>query len=242
MRIVATSDTHYPPFNQWQDQHLNTIWSPTVQIPDGDVFVHAGDLLRTGYPDEWPAALEWLERLPHKIKLYVPGNHDFHLQVYPGPALQELRSINVTCVGLPGNDNYVAVRLPNGMNLLGLPYVVNLPRWAMNTDEAALADHLMKVWSPHTDVKYDVVVSHSPVSGFLDRNSEGVHTGISAYLKHIYKLADSNNEHYQLPKVWICGHIHESYGRTSFGGIDFYNVAMCDRNYTHVNPPVVIDL
>lgn len=39
MRIVATSDTHFVPVQGW--------------IPDGDVFVHAGDLMQDGYPSEW---------------------------------------------------------------------------------------------------------------------------------------------------------------------------------------------
>ena len=91
MRIVATSDTH----------HVVDVST----IPDGDVFMHCGDLCRTGYPDDFECQLEWLAKLPHKTKLFTPGNHDFHLQVYPGPALQQLREVGVWVVGLPGNTH-----------------------------------------------------------------------------------------------------------------------------------------
>ena len=73
MRIVATSDTHYPPFVRRLDMMLNTVWDPTIPIPDGDVFIHAGDLMRMGYPDEWGPAVEWLARLPHKHKSVCIG-------------------------------------------------------------------------------------------------------------------------------------------------------------------------
>lgn len=75
MRLVATSDTHFP-FD--------------------DRLIHAGDLMYTGYLDEWHARLESFKALPHKVKLYVPGNHDYHVQNYEGVAAAELRKADVT--------------------------------------------------------------------------------------------------------------------------------------------------
>ena len=230
MRIVATSDTHYPPFVRRLDMMLNTVWDPTIPIPDGDVFVHAGDLMRMGYPDEWGPAVEWLARLPHKHKFYVPGNHDFHLQVYPGPALQQLRQAGVTVVGLPGNDQYASVRLPNGMRMLGLPYVTNLPRWAYNTTEETLRAHLLKVWAPG---EQDIIVSHMPVKGFLDVADNGLHAGCKAYRAYLDMMK---------PKVWISGHIHEGYGTVAYNHTRLYNVAMCNRDYKHANAPMIVEV
>jgi predicted phosphodiesterase len=62
MRLVATSDTHFD--------------FPPEFVPDGDVFLHCGDLMYTGYPDEWKGRVESLAALPHKLKILVPGNHD----------------------------------------------------------------------------------------------------------------------------------------------------------------------
>lgn len=233
MRIVATSDTHYPPFIERRDQMLRTVYEPTVPIPDGDVFIHAGDLCRTGYPDDWQRQLEWLARLPHKIKLFVPGNHDFHLQLYPGPALQEMRSIGVSVVGLPGNINFASVVLPNGMSLLGLPFMINLDRWAFNVSYETLTKYLESVWNPAHP--HGIIVSHAPVLG------KGM---LPIYLEYLEKYK---------PKLWFSGHIHEEYGHSqivhgeelfddNFKVTDIFNVSMCNRDYQHANPPVVIDL
>lgn len=217
LRLVATSDTHAPV-------------DPST-IPDGDVFVHAGDLMTTGYLDEWRWACDWLSKLPHKVKILVPGNHDFHLQVYPGPALQDLRRAGVTVVGLPGNVNYMSKVLPNGMRLLGLPYVTNLPRWAFNAEESFLEEELRRLEAMH---KYDIVVSHAPINGVLDLSMrDNLPAGIVAYRDFCQRAK---------PRVWIHGHIHEGFGQAKFSDTDVYNVAMSDRKHRHANGAVVIDL
>lgn len=213
MRLVATSDTH-----KKVDVKI---------IPDGDVFVHAGDLMQTGYPSDFEEQLEWLAELPHKTKLYVPGNHDFHMQVYPGPALQQLRRIGVWVVGLPDNDNYTSFKLENGMSLLGLPYVTNLPRWAFNSTEEKIWEFLRR------QGRHDIIVSHCPVKRILDSPKPGVHVGLDAYRSYMRNYN---------PSHWIFGHIHECYGTERQYNTNFYNVAMCDRNYEHTNAPMVIDL
>jgi calcineurin-like phosphoesterase family protein len=221
MRLVATSDTHH-------------VVNPKL-IPDGDVFIHAGDLMTTGYPDEWKESLEWLSQLPHKVKLFVPGNHDFHLQLYPGPALQDMRRIGFTVVGLPKNPSYYSYVLPNGMRMLGLPYVTHLPRWAFNIREVDLRQHLSNMCYEHS---YEIVVSHSPMFGVLDYlPSINDNAGIHCYKDFCNGFYFNRNI-----KYWIHGHIHEGYGQAEFNGCKVYNVAMCNRKHEQVNPPVVIDI
>lgn len=66
MRVVCVSDTH------------STVgWSR--DIPAGDVLVHAGDLTRGGSEAQVREAFADICRLPHPIKLVVPGNHDLVL-------------------------------------------------------------------------------------------------------------------------------------------------------------------
>lgn len=216
LRIVATSDTHKPV-------------NPT-EIPDGDVFIHAGDIMTTGYPDEWKWALEWLAALPHKTKLFVPGNHDFHLQVYPGPALQDMRRAGVTVVGLPGNTEYASYVLPNGKRVIGLSHVTNLPRWAFNSTENEISQYLASIPSNSADI----IVSHAPINGYLDTSARnGQHTGIVAYRSYMERLK---------PTIWIHGHIHEEYGHIKVDDCDIYNVAMSGRSGNHINSPIVLDI
>lgn len=207
MRIVATSDTHFP-------------FEPE-RIPDGDVFIHAGDLMYTGYPDEWAPAIKPFGVLQHGTKIFVPGNHDFHIQNYTGSAVHDLSKRRVRMLGT--HDAYYTTTLPNGMIVLGLPFVTNLQGWAYNRTEEQLYD-LVQEMPPA-----DIVVSHSPPKGVADINDWGVRAW--RWYQMIHK-----------PQIWICGHIHEAYGEHAHGGTLFYNVAMCDVNYKQVNAPMVIDV
>ena len=59
VRIVCVSDTHNDDL--------------TGQVPDGDIFLHAGDMTDDGTYDELEMALGWIRKLPHKLKLIIPG-------------------------------------------------------------------------------------------------------------------------------------------------------------------------
>ncbi|CAO3620000.1 unnamed protein product [Cunninghamella echinulata] len=64
VRFVCMSDTHGK--TQFK-----------FPIPDGDVFIHAGNLTRVGVcDDDFKATIKWISTLPHKIKIVTAGNHD----------------------------------------------------------------------------------------------------------------------------------------------------------------------
>jgi calcineurin-like phosphoesterase family protein len=211
MRIVATSDTHFP--------------VDTSLIPDGDVFIHAGDLLEMGDPSEWYECSEWLADLPHKRKIFVPGNHDFYFMHYPGPAFWQMQTMGFEVLGHPlGN---ATTELPNGMTVLGIPFIKDKARWAFNSTELEVYQHIMKYPA-------DIVVSHVPIANVLDVDWSGFPpSGFESYIIYLRQ--------YQ-PKLWIHGHVHETYGHERVLKTDVYNVSLCDRQYRHINPPLVIDI
>lgn len=211
MKIVATSDTHFQ--------------FDVTKIPEGDVFIHAGDLMYTGFPDEWSKVVEPFGFLAHPRKYYIPGNHDFHPQIYPGPCYYEMHKRKTRILG--NHSEHFTDTLPNGMTILGLPFVTGLEGWAYNRTEAELRKFVM------TLPRADIVVTHSPPKGILDFNRGWGCDAWNFYLKRWENAP---------PRVWICGHIHESYGHQRVGFTDFYNVAMCDKDYQQVNPPMVIEV
>jgi Icc-related predicted phosphoesterase len=221
MRIVFTSDTHFP--------------FPVTSIPEGDVLVHAGDLMYSGYPDEWDSRLKSLAALPHKHKLLVPGNHDFHIQNYEGVAKAELRGSGVKVLGLGHNP----FRNIDGVSFLGIPFVTGLEGWAYNRGEEWLLDYLQQIELLGTP---DIVVSHAPMRGVLD----AINPNLTRYRdqKHVGSrpLKTWFDNLYTKPKYWAHGHIHESYGKVDIDGCTVMNVAMCDRDYKLVNQPMVVDL
>lgn len=220
MKIVCTSDTHFP-------------FGP---VEDGDVLIHAGDLMMQGTVNEWHARVESLRAQPHKTKLYVPGNHDYHPELYQGISASELRRAGVTLLGIGRN---IAVDI-NGVVILGLPFVTGLDGWAFNRDEMWVRDYMEHVATP---TKADIIVSHAPVYGIRDAILPEIpdyyrqrHVGCQAYNWWFHQ------DHVQRPKHWVHGHIHESYGSETEDGCEFHNVAMCNRDYEQVNPPIIIEV
>ena len=62
IKFVCVSDTH----------NLTN----KIQVPEGDVLIHAGDFTNSGKPDEVEWFNKWLGNLPHKHKIVIAGNHD----------------------------------------------------------------------------------------------------------------------------------------------------------------------
>lgn len=225
IKIVATSDTH-------RSVAVNSM------IPQGDVFIHAGDFMYTGYPDEWHSCVEWMRFVPCPYKYLVPGNHDFHLLHYPGPALGDLYDRGVNLLGLPGNDRFNSAVLPNGMKMLGIPFVVGLTHWAFNASEEHIEEYIRSNMDRVGD-HFDVIVAHSPPKKIMDAVPSKLglkYCGSSA----IKKLLDG--AYGKPPKLLICGHIHEGFGHQKYKETDVYNVSMCDHNYAHARKAVVIDI
>lgn len=59
IRIACVSDTHND--------------DPTIYIPNADIVLHAGDLTDNGTPEELEKALNWIRKLPQKLKIIIPG-------------------------------------------------------------------------------------------------------------------------------------------------------------------------
>ena len=69
MKIVCISDTH--------SMH------ELVDVPEGDVLVHAGDFTSLGHLSEVQAFGVWFNAQPHKHKICIAGNHDHALEMAP---------------------------------------------------------------------------------------------------------------------------------------------------------------
>lgn len=78
-----------------------------------------------------------------------------------------------------------------------------------------------------------VLITHGPVFGTLDTNSQGQHVGCKDLLKRVPEVR---------PKVHICGHIHESYGTAEKSGIRFINASVLNAVCELANRPVEFEL
>lgn len=63
-RVVCMSDTHsLTPYIKFD-------------IPDGDIFIHAGDFTKCGQLEEVVEFNNWIGKLPHRHKIVIAGNHE----------------------------------------------------------------------------------------------------------------------------------------------------------------------
>jgi hypothetical protein len=65
IRVVCISDTH----NRHEE----------LEIPKGDILLHAGDFTNRGTLEEISNFAAWLKALPFKHKIVIPGNHELSL-------------------------------------------------------------------------------------------------------------------------------------------------------------------
>ena len=147
IRIVAISDTHS------RHQQIN--------VPDGDILIHAGDATMAGGVAEIAAFDHWLGTLPHPVKLFCAGNHDLLFE--RNPALAR---------GLITNATYLQDELIEalGLRIYFSPWQPRFFDWAFNLDRGAA---LRAKWDL-IPWPLDVLVTHGPPMGILDAASIAV--------------------------------------------------------------------
>lgn len=230
MNITCISDTH--------SQH-NSI--PSSNLPGGDIIIHAGDVSRIGKKDEIISFLEWFSNLPYTHKIFCAGNHDFffdhswkpitlkgegrfkhHALQHTELEITELLSLYPQVTYL--NDSEVVI---DGIKFWGSPITPWFHDWAFNKDKNVIFDS----WKLIPD-DTDVLITHGPLYGFLDKTIGGDVVGCGHLLS---KVINSNI------KLHICGHIHESYGHQYLQDKLLVNASVLDENYVMKNKPHIID-
>jgi Icc-related predicted phosphoesterase len=213
-RIVAISDTHG--------------FHRKIMIPNGDIFVHCGDITRAGEMDTILDFADWLKELPHVMKVIVPGNHDFAFDISSAKFNKRAEEALYEVAGV----HYLldSIRVIEGLKFFGSPWVPNLSSWAFydrNRDRFERAP---------TDI--DVLVTHGPPAGVRDGSTspsgESHHHGSKHLLRYVNRCA-------QL-RLHVFGHVHQGYGIISGESPMFANAATCDEDYKPVNAPIVIEL
>ena len=205
MRIVALSDTH----------------GMNVNVPDGDVLVHAGDFSRFGFIEEVDETIEWLLSFPHKHKVIISGNHDSqmekHSRLKDGFAFSGINYLE---------DSSIEI---DGLVFYGSPWTPRFGAWSFMKDRG---DEIAKVWEKIPD-KVDVLITHGPPKGILDLTAGGYLAGCYDLLNKVLRIN---------PQLHIFGHIHEGFGSHDDGVTKFYNVSIRDEYYQPTRKPTIIDL
>lgn len=192
MKLLHLSDTHGD--------------LPKPDDADVDAFVHTGDLcpnhsfgirvIEQAFQPMWLAehAPRWDPRYRSKPFLIVPGNHDF---VDPTPPLRAAGiDARLVCNGLVDLD---------GVAFYGHPWTPIFYNWNWMCGPDEMRGHLSPLAELLEQGGIDVLMSHGPMFGVLDRNQDGERCGCKV-------LRDVLQDARHLPKLLLHGHIHEAAG------------------------------
>lgn len=174
-RIIAFSDMH---------RARRCAAEIVAAAAKADLVIGAGDfaVMREGLAE----AMALLEPIAEKA-VYVPGNAE---------SAEELRAATTATV-LHGE---AAER--SDLTIFGIGYgvpVTPFGAWSCDLTEAEAEELLAGMG------KADILVSHSPPKGVVDRTSAGLSVGSAAVRATI--------ERHQ-PALCLCGHIHDSWGES----------------------------
>lgn len=214
MKIAHVSDTHgdFPEIDR-----------------DVDVIVHSGDMIPNirradrspswNFADEMIFQHDWIFRHTEQFQdwigdtplLICSGNHDFvSLAATLSDILPKVHNLDLKRVEL------------NGVVFAGFPYIPRIVgEWVRELEDDAMRDAVDKLvllgWNQ--DKMCDVLVSHCPPNGVLDKDSKWKGGGIKALTTALNYTINP------LPKYLLCGHFHESHGEEMFDTMKVINSA-----------------
>jgi len=207
MKIVAISDTHGR-----HDQ---------VQLPKGDILIHAGDISGRGREDEVLDFLNWFTLQDFKYKVFIAGNHDFYFEQATEAAIRAIVPANIIYL----NDSGASIE---GIHIWGSPVTPWFYDWAFNR-------HRGKAIQKHWDLipeNTDILITHGPPKGILDKIVSGDTVGCERLVDALKIIK---------PKFSIFGHIHEARGVLKKKHTTYINASVVNLQYQVVHSPVVFD-
>lgn len=208
MKICIISDTHS--------------YHRKIEVPDADVLIHCGDHGWRGELDILEDFAHWMGDYPHKHKICILGNHDtFEIRHQDLPKL----SFEKNGIKLLHNEGIEI----DGLLFWGSPFTPRFGSWAWMRGRHEMA----KIWERIPD-QTNVLITHGPPYGKLDKTAHGNNAGCQDLWHRIKQLNDL--------KLHCFGHIHEGAGQLEVQGVKYVNAASCDVNYDPINKPIVIEL
>jgi Icc-related predicted phosphoesterase len=203
MKLVCVADTHG--------------CHNYVNVPKGDIFIHCGDAELCDQ-NRFNSFKRWMTELPHKHKLFIPGNHDFLMQEHQFNYTLELESTGILML----IDKAIEI---NGIKFYGSPWTPTFMNWAFMKDDVDLA----KNWDAiPTDT--NVLITHGPAYKIGDCiKGDTKHLGSRTLATAIRRL----------PKLLyhLYGHIHT--GKPEDGRS--FNCSLLNEEYKLVNKPLVLE-
>jgi len=206
MKITLMSDTH-----ALHDQ---------LDIPDGDLFIFAGDMTNCRTARDVEDFNAFLGRLPHKHKIVIGGNHDHQLARNPE------KSKALLSAGIYLQDEQVEV---SGVKIYGSPWQPLFNDRACDAFALQRGEPLRQKWDMIPD-DVDILVTHTPPAGILDLDGPVCH-GCFDLTEALCRVK---------PRYHIFGHVHSNHGMVKSNGTYFINCSIKGPKGT-LRKPLTLD-
>ena len=208
MKIVSISDTH--------GMHRS------INLPKGDILIHAGDFTQEGREGEVKSFLSWFARQPFQYKICIAGNHDYYMENLLEKEIQQLIPKEVIYL----NESSVDIE---GYKFWGSPITPVFFDMAFNREPGL---QIRKHWNK-IPADTDILITHGPPKGILDKILSGNSKGCPSLKNTMKKLSI---------KLHVFGHIHEEYGTQKILNTTYINACTLNVQNELTNPPVIISI
>ena len=228
MRFICISDTH--------SLHREMSYKVTDFLdPNQDnILIHSGDLTNVGKEHDVKEFIYWIQNLQgFSDKIFIAGNHEMSFESKPNWLYQYINEENLSqcdCVYL--EDSSFTIESPefsHPIKFYGSPWQPRFFDWAFNVDR----DKIHVYWEKIPE-DVDVLISHSPPFGILDKViGRNDFLGCESLLNHVNRIK---------PLIHCYGHIHSGYGIIKKNDTLFVNASICTENYIPSHKPIIIDV
>jgi predicted phosphodiesterase len=220
------------------DTHTKHGLIPMSDLPGGDLILHAGDIMNSGYnKNDIHDFCHWFHSLDqYQDKVFIAGNHDRMFENHPVEANMIVNNYG-SVIYLQDDDLVLYGDGPNGdmpennIRIYGLPHTPEFYNWAFNVPRNS---HQMQEIMNKIPENVDLLVTHGPAFGTLDTVAGRMndHLGCELLAERIKVIK---------PKIHICGHIHSGRGYEFKDGTHFFNASVLDEQYKYTQKPMTFD-
>ena len=193
------------------------------ELEGGDLLIVAGDLTARDSKEEMLFFLEWIQGLNYRKIVFIAGNHDGWMQ--KNQKIWTLKTEDSDIIYLCDSGAEF-----EGLKIWGSPWTPTYGCWYFMKNRG---DEIKSAWDLIPD-DIDILVTHGPPYGILDKNIDGEHCGCEELREAAFRLS---------PKLHVFGHIHECGGKTLNTVLTQYvNASIMNEKYWPVNKPIRIIL
>lgn len=202
-----------------------------IDIPDGDILIHAGDFLSRGSMPEFAKFAKNFGNIAKKFKhvIMTCGNHDGVIEKEEYICKIILRE-NGSNIHLLIDEEIIL----DGLKFYGSPRTIEFFNWYFMYPKK----DAKRIWDKIPS-DTDVLITHQPPFGKLDYvkrpNADGSHNvGCEELLNKILEVK---------PLLSVFGHLHHDGGKHIKGiNTTYINAAICNEEYNPNRKPIIVDI